>query len=167
MLATHKHVAAASNGEPLGSTGFRVWLDDEEISSVALPFKLSQTKEINAINAATSSAAILAILGVIEPWFGNLPGPNGLVGGYPVMVRKDQIELNLPNTTTQTEAITWNALAIDEGAVFQDGKILFNDAARGELRLYSEELAAGFSFADLDDAISEFVALRNQLSKIK
>ena len=51
------------------------------------------------------------ILALVEgrSWRGQVPGPDGLPGGYPVKLENGALALDLPAGVSQQEAIAWNA----------------------------------------------------------
>ncbi len=145
----------------------RVWIDDVEIDDVVERFSEVQLtpKPVIDISGATGVPLMLA-LAAGEVWSGHVPGPQGRVGGYPVMVEGRTLRLRLPPGLSESEAVAWN-----ESFETRDGVII---DARGNLRYgarlaealssVSPSLAEGFHVDDLEDVYSEMTALSQRLS---
>jgi hypothetical protein len=78
---------------------------------------------------ASDMAKIVQSVLFDEGYFMHLPGPNGLVGGYPARVFRDRIDVVVPPGMTLAEAVDLNArsLAFDGIARIDAGNIHFTD----------------------------------------
>ncbi|MFT7392187.1 MAG: hypothetical protein ACI9ZH_002424 [Paracoccaceae bacterium] len=86
-------------------------------------------------NRVTASAAIQAFRAFLSPGptATHLPGVNGLVGGYPVIVRDGAATLDLHPSWSETEAIDTNRRSLPyEGieSIGPDGEVAFTEAAQ-------------------------------------
>lgn len=101
----------------------------DKLRSVKMPIDYS-----HAINRITASAAleVLAALLSDEPYSLHAPAPNGLVGGYPVMISRKGVSVDLPSEWSLEQALGVNAsaLAFDGiAALEKDGSVIFTDKA--------------------------------------
>ena len=144
----------------------RVWIDDVEVADVFTKFssvKLTPEPVID-ISGATGVPVIQAFVEGRE-WYGHLPGPNGLPGGYPVRVRDRHIELDLPTALNDQEAIKWNCsfeqvngLIVDKGDT-----IRFTGRLSELLREHNASIAKGFHISEFQEAFTELQAIRSRL----
>lgn len=145
----------------------RVWIDDIEIDNVIDRFAEVQLtpKPVIDISGATGVPLMLAIAEGSQ-WSGHVPGPEGRIGGYPVVVDRRTLRLRLPPGLSESEAVAWN-----EGFEARDGVQI---DARGHVRYAgrlaramaaeSPSLAAGFHVDDLENVYLEMAALSERLS---
>lgn len=150
-------------GDRAGARAPRVWIDGREIEDVFARFagvKLTPEPVID-ISGATGVPLIQALCAG-APWRGHLPGPEGLPGGYPVIVSEARAALDLPNGLTRGEAIAWNAAFEASGGLIveADGAVRFCGRLRELLDARAPDLAAGFPISDLDAATARMNALR-------
>jgi hypothetical protein len=144
----------------------RVWIDEDEIHDVFGRFrdvKLTPEPVID-ISGASGVPLVLALASGDE-WRGHVPGPNGLPGGYPVVLKHGVIALDLPAEVSFEEAVAWNA-GFEEanGAVVgDDGRMRYTGALRNALQQHAPSLAEGFALADLEDVHREMHDLRAKL----
>ncbi|MFE9686740.1 hypothetical protein [Streptomyces sp. NPDC006285] len=155
--------------------GPRVWVDGEEIADVehtlapcfqGLRSVNSRGKLINELVGVTSAEILLALLQP-HPVRSHVPGPNGLPGGYPVVVGDGRVTLDLPAGITRDEAVALNQQgALDMGAAAIDatGYTAFSPTAQEALAPYTPDLAAGFHIDDLEAVCKELVVLRSRLT---
>lgn len=144
----------------------RVWIDGREVEDVFTRFcavKLTPEPVID-ISGATGVPLIRALCAG-RTWRGHLPGPDGLPGGYPVVVEDGQAQLDLPPGLTRNTAIAWNAAFESRNGlvVGADGHIRFCGRLRELIAAHAPDLAAGFSVRDLDDATTRMNALRQAM----
>ena len=86
-------------------------------------------------NRVTASAAIEAFRGLLssDPVAAHLPGVNGLIGGYPVILRDRTATLDLHPSWTEAQAVAVNEEAMRwEGIedIAPDGEIRFTEATQ-------------------------------------
>jgi hypothetical protein len=101
--------------------GPRVWIDGAEVEDIettladcfkGLRSVNARGKVINELVGATSAQVLLGLLSE-EPVRTHAPGPNGLPGGYPVMVGVGRVDLDLPSSwrppslSTSRAPTTW------------------------------------------------------------
>jgi hypothetical protein len=93
-----------------------------------------------------------------------VPGPAGLGGGYPVLVRDCGLTLDLPAPVSAAQAALLNQYWADEdGARVQDGRVVLALAAGQALEPWLPDRADGFHAEELDEVAAELVALRDRL----
>lgn len=156
--------------------GPRVWVDGEEIHDVevALADCFAKLRSVNSrgkiINelVGTSSAQVLAGLLGQAPVRTHAPGPKGLPGGYPVLIRNGQVELDLPSDCSEEDAVALNRQgAYDMGAAVIDehGFTEFSVTAQETMSAYAPSLARGFHIDDLEQVCIELSQLRAKLEE--
>jgi hypothetical protein len=149
--------------ERTGMPAARVWIDDAEVADIYATFpavKLTPEPVID-ISGATGVPLILAMIADTQ-WQGHAPGPNGLPGGYPVVLREGILDLDLPSPIGRAEAIAWNARfeAEDGLAVDTAGHARYSGRLYEKLRAVSPSLAEGFAVRDIEAVHKEMEALR-------
>jgi hypothetical protein len=114
--------------------------------------------ELNHITGLTAALVVSALLTGAE-LATSLPGPNGLPGGYPVLVRGGRVELRLPPGLTQAQAVAHNQRwALVDGVVVDGQRVRFSASAE-----LPPELADGFDVNDLDAVTQRLHELRERL----
>lgn len=102
-------------------------ISDEEIFNLAKMSTVSGPTR----NLMISSDVVKITQSIMfdEGFLMHLPGPNGLVGGYPAKIFEDRIDIVLPEGLTLEKAIEINAgsLSYDGIEDIKDGKIYFTD----------------------------------------
>ncbi|WP_313249248.1 hypothetical protein [Stenotrophomonas indicatrix] len=117
----------------------RVHLDGERNSVTDLMADtpaLALAPDLNEITAAHAVAVMLAWLGLESPLATSVPGVQGMPGGWPVMVGKARIELDLPPMETVEGLIAYQArVARLDGIeqIEQDGTVRFTPALASAL----------------------------------
>jgi hypothetical protein len=169
VLAQHAALAAfrRAAGERAGKTAPRVWLDGRELDDVHARFAAVQLSPESAIDISGASGVPLFVAMVAgEDWRGHVPGPGGLPGGYPVVLRGGEIRLDLPMDLTREAAIAWNAAfeARDGVVVEADGQVRYTGNVEAVMRAASPALAAGFAMRDFAAADHALTELRARLS---
>ncbi|AVP54235.1 hypothetical protein K144313037_15120 [Clostridium tetani] len=102
-------------------------ISDEEI------FKLSNISTVSGPtrNLMISSDIVKIIQSIMfnEGFFMHLPGPNGLIGGYPAKIFEDRIELVLPKGIDIEQAIEINSESLSHDGIekIENGKVFFTD----------------------------------------
>ena len=156
--------------------GPRVWIDGKEVLDVEKTladafYDLRSVNDlgkiINELVGTNSAELITALIGNI-PVMTHVPGPNGLPGGYPVVVQNGKVELDLPSDCSEEEAIALNKQGgYDMGAAIIDenGFSAFSATAREKLMEFAPSLASGFHAKDIDAICQEIIALRTKLEQ--
>jgi hypothetical protein len=167
MLCHYQNIAPWRRppNERAGATP-RVWLDGVEITSVYDHFAGVQLTPEPVIDISGASGVTLMLaMAHGQSWVGHVPGPAGLPGGYPVLLRDGRIDLDLPAAIDRTAAVVWN-LRHEEGnglVVGPDGRARYTGRLHDALRRESPELASGFAVADLEQVWREMNTLRERL----
>lgn len=113
------------------------------------PYPLPPGPESQEMTAAAAVQVVTALLAE-EPRLLNAPAPEGLPGGYPVLVNRTGIKLHLPQDITREAAIAinrragrWDGIA----AIESDGTVVFTtavtDATEGILGLRLDRVTPG------------------------
>jgi hypothetical protein len=149
--------------ERVGMPAARVWIEDAEIADIYAAFprvKLTPEPVID-ISGATGVPLIVAMIAGGR-WQGHAPGPNGLPGGYPVVLDEGVLDLDLPAPIGRAEAIAWNAHFEAENGLAVDaaGEARYSGRLYEKLRAVSPSLAGGFSVRDIEPVHKEMEALR-------
>lgn len=169
VLAHHRNLAmffrpvAERQGPPP-----RVWVEGEEIPDAQARFAhlhLPRKATVNALAGGTAAPVALALAGLTD-YQGHVPGPLGLVGGYPVALRDGRLALDLPPGLTAEAAALWfhGFEAWEPLRVADDGQLSFNERAAAALRPHLPALADGFPVDDLEPACAAVLALRQRLT---
>lgn len=168
LLAQHAALAAFRR-DPSQRTGvapLRLWIGEDEIVDAYERFsgvKLSEEPAIDVSGASGVPFVCALIFGTA--WRGNLPGPNGLPGGYPVRLAEGRLELDLPEGLSAGESVAWNR-NFEEGngvRVGEDGRVRYAGKVHEALAAVSPDLAEGFHVASFDAAYEAMIALRRRL----
>jgi hypothetical protein len=144
----------------------RVWIGGEEIEDVASRFAGVQLTPEPALEiSGACGVPLLLAMAFGQEWRGHVPGPNGLVGGYPVLLRDSGVSLDLPPGVSVEEAVRWNrAFEERNGLVVDpDGHARYSGTLHERLRAISPDLAEGFHVRDLEALHSSMDALRSRL----
>ena len=144
----------------------RIWVNGEEIADVrhaTRNVKLTAEPVID-ISGACGVPLMLAMSSAGD-WFGHVPGPLGLPGGYPVRFSDNKLRLNLPASLTQDEAVSWNKAFEEKNGLYVDasGRVNFSGVLYDKLSAHSPKLASGFDVKDIDQMFLETEALRTSL----
>lgn len=145
----------------------RVWIDDVEIDNVIERFAEVQLtpKPVIDISGATGVPLMLAIAGGCK-WSGHVPGPEGRIGGYPVVIDGRTLRLRLPPGLSESDAMAWNESFEERDGIQIDarGHVRYAGRLAQLLALESPSLAEGFHVDDLEGVHSEMAALSRRLS---
>jgi hypothetical protein len=81
-----------------------------------------------------------------------------------VQVDADGVTLDLPKGVSEADAIRWNEQFEDaDGVSVKNGRIVYSQRARDQLRQYGSEIADGFAAVDVEAAAERLGALRARL----
>ncbi|MBK0024551.1 hypothetical protein IAE57_00080 [Stenotrophomonas sp. S48] len=142
VSAHHSHVpliASCRIAEVAEEDLPRIHLDGERHSIADLMVHapaLALSPGLNEITAAHAVAVMLAWLGLESPLATSAPGVQGMPGGWPVIVGKARIELDLPRTETVEGLIAYQTrVARLDGIeqIEQDGTVRFTSALASAL----------------------------------
>lgn len=167
VMAHHAQVAAAIGGSLADDDLPIIWqgehrLDPERVRPlVALP----GPRHVNILNGRVTAHAI-AKFASRQRHVGALPGPNGLIGGYPVLVEDRQMIVDLPAAMPQASACRWNLVqTVRDGLLIDPATDLvgFPEEVANLLRPMSADLVGGFSLTDIDTVILAFLDVRRRL----
>lgn len=126
---------------------------DEELRDRGLPFPRGPTaREVSTLTGTLSARIIGAIIADTGETI-HAPGPNGLVGGYPVRLSRDAAEVVLPNDITLSEAKSINRAGLPfEGVdrIEDNGTIVFTDRAQA---MFDESLGVDVKRFEPDEAL--------------
>jgi hypothetical protein len=168
LLAQHAALAAFRRppAERADGAAPRVWLDGLELDRVMQRFGSIQLAVEPVIDISGASGVPL-FLAMIDgaTWHGHVPGPAGLPGGYPVVLRSHTLDLDLPPGLSREAAISWNAaFELRNGVVVSaDGRVRYTGRVEAALRAVSPTIADGFMMQDFDAADAALAELRERL----
>jgi len=144
----------------------RVWIGDDEIADVATRFGRVQLTPEPALDiSGACGVPLLLAMAEGRAWRGHVPGPNGLIGGYPVRFDGSRITLDLPPGLSAEEASAWNRQFEERcGLVIEpDGHARYSGKLHDLLAQISADLADGFHVRDLEAMHATMGALRSRL----
>jgi hypothetical protein len=166
ILATHAQLLPghSAGGMP------RIWIGDREADPGTYVHAWTRLgrRERNRLAAQSAAALINAMCGRAATSV-SVPGPMGLVGGYPVAISGDRISLDLPDGLHLDDATAWNRMAGQADGVLDagDGTIRFTAAAAQRLRAHLDRFQDGFSGPDLPEVLERWHGLRRTLRAAK
>jgi hypothetical protein len=169
MLCHYQNIAPWRR-PPVERTGTaaRVWVDGAEIPDIYARFADVQLTPEPVIDISGASGVTLMLaMADREDWTGHVPGPHGLPGGYPVVLRSGRLDLDLPAGLDRDAAIAWNNRYEAENGLVVDGTghARYTGHLYERLKEESPDLAAGFHARDLEDVWRAMVGLRDRLLK--
>ena len=167
MLCHYQNIAAWRRppGQRSGPAA-RVWLDGAEVGDIFARFAAVQLTPEPVIDISGASGVTLMLaMAHRRDWFGHVPGPAGLPGGYPVALQGGRLDLDLPAGIDREAAIAWNARYEAENGlvVGTDGRARYAGRLYDGLKAESPDLAAGFSVGDLEQVWQAMSALRERM----
>ncbi|MEY9856962.1 hypothetical protein ABH935_002570 [Catenulispora sp. GAS73] len=162
LLAHHYHLHAPHDPAEEAPA----WQDETALPDVGTLLAAGRRVERRELNQVTGlgAATLIADLLTGAERATHLPGPAGLPGGYPVLVRDGEVSLRLPAGLDRETAIAANHRAsISDGAALDGKHLSFSPAASAALRPLAPELADGFGVDRLDTACEQLAGLRARL----
>jgi hypothetical protein len=158
MLAHHAHLhqPERTDDEALA------WLDGvpvepSEVGQALASHRRTDRRLLNEVTGFAAAQLLTAMLTGREI-AANLPGPQGLPGGYPVRVSGRSIALDLPPSFDEQAAIAWNErAAAREGIAFDGDRVRFTGAAATAIAAYG--LRGGY-------AVEDTIAVAHRLTEI-
>lgn len=165
MLANHFHVQQLFLAPEDRTEWPRVWVGEEEYDPRRL-FDAIQLVNEPSLNLTTAITCINLLKAVVQrsDCTLHLPGPEGMIGGYPVHFRSGKIASIGTGKMSSAEEQEWNSrILMHEGAVIEKSGVRFTEDAREKIGRYSSELAQGFAYEDIDDYVEAFIRLKGTL----
>jgi hypothetical protein len=163
VLAHHVHLDAPE--DPADEA--RAWLRGRRVDSVDALLAEQRATPRALLNEVTgdTAARLLGDLLAGGEMFTNVPGPLGLVGGYPVRITDRRLELNLPDGVGRADAVAWNQRMawLDGVCVLPSGDVRFSAPAQRELGAHLPDLAAGYHVTDHAEVCRRVLELRRRL----
>jgi len=164
LIAGHADIATFQRPRRAEEALPAAWLGDDRIEPdrLAALDALPSGTALNAFNAAEAARLIWAVLSE-QPIRTHVPGPLGLVGGYPIEFDGRGLSLDLPSEIDQQCAFTLNRQAmIRDGAMIdtEGGVVRFGQAGRDALAGDAPGLADGFRVNAVESAVREMMAVR-------
>jgi hypothetical protein len=107
-----------------------------------------------AVTAASSLPVLEALLPGAAPLRWSTPAPHGLPGGYPVVVSREAVELDLPPGLDREGAVRFNEqTARGDGVdrIDADGTVHFTEACREAVAAVAPDLAEPLQIAALEE----------------
>ena len=158
LLAHHLHLHAPEDAV----NEARIWVDGAErdhVGDLLTGMRAVDRAELNGIGGHAAAGLLDALLtGATTDT--HVPGPLGLPGGYPVRVRDRHIELRLPDGLDAACAVAWNQRMGALDGIEVDGDRLRLPSA---LKEHAPELTEGFPVADLRQACTRLMEVRDEL----
>jgi hypothetical protein len=150
VLAHHAHVSSVMSARPTlgGATLARVYLGEAGERADHLAYggpPLALERQLNSVSAAHAFSVIRALLSTEQGLRTSLPGPNGLPGGFPVVIRDQKVALDLPPSLSLASALAFQTeSALQDGLdhLRPDGTAVFTAASRHATRDLPAELTA-------------------------
>jgi hypothetical protein len=162
MLAHHVHLHAPA--DPADEA--RVWLDGEPVGDVTALLarqRATARPELNHVTGYTTALLVQHLLTGTDLRT-NLPGPLGLPGGHPVLLRDGALALDLPDGLDEAAAVAWNQrAALADGGRVDGDRVAFAPRAVRALEPHLPDLAAGFPVGDVMSVLDRIVELRDRL----
>lgn len=169
MLATHYHVQELLKDSKERIHFPKLFFNGEEYQDSSQIFGKISLVNNHYINSITSSHCIKLLDSILneKSCTLHLPGPNGLIGGFPVTISKGLITSIGTGISSLEKEEIWNRNSLsNEGLVFQEDKVCFSDLTYDSLVKVSHDLAVGFDYTDIDYYVDEFIELKNNLAII-
>jgi hypothetical protein len=167
VLAHHRHLHAVESA----ADEAQIWLRGKQLPNAGELLQRARQipRQQLCLLAGGAAATLLRNILVGQECSTHVPGPMGLPGGYPVRVRQQSVELDLPPGMSRAEAIAWNERAAwnDGVSVSSAGDVTFAESAAQALRAHSCEVAAGFRLDQIEQACEIMLALRDRLRTVE
>ena len=158
LLAHHVHLHAPADA----ADEARVWCDGTErhdVNDLLSRMRSIRRNELNGIGAHAAARLLEALVtgATVDT---HVPAPLGLPGGYPVRVHDGRVELRLPDGIDTATAVAWNQRMTALDGIDVDGDRVHLPEAINE---HAPDLADGFPVADLRQACTRLLRLREEL----
>jgi hypothetical protein len=166
VLAHHVHLHTPNRSEDEAVA----WLDEQPLT--ALPRILAQMRTqprsiLNEIGAVAGADVVVALARRDAQYAGHVPAPNGLPGGYPVLISNGSVALRLPPGMPQRQAVAHNhRWSAGDGVLIDDhGKVRLTQETRRALTAYWPDAPDVFGAHDIEDLQALQLALRDDLRR--
>ena len=152
----------------------RICVDDDPLPDetahayFTMPYPLPEGRATHLLTAAAAAATVRALLSP-RPLRLHAPGPGGRPGGYPVLISRAGVELDLPAGVSEPDAIAINAVAARWDGIERiapDGTVTFSADAAQEIE---RSLGLRIKQITIDDhaAVADELAARLQNPSIQ
>jgi hypothetical protein len=148
VVAHHSQVRTVMGGEMPEDAGDRPWvfLDDgaraDELAYAGA--RMTSPQELNEASAASAVEIVVALLATGSETRLSAPGPLGLPGGYPIVIRNARVELDLPSGTTLESVVAQQQIWAEAdgiASIADDGALTMTKPARAALAAIDRALA--------------------------
>lgn len=159
------HAGLQSDRAPIA-----LWVNGErrELDALSLTHRGIAPQEQRPIVAASLVSVVSAVYG--QHLSISMPGPMGMLGGYPVRIADGTVELQLPDGADLSFSVELNSigLAADGIKSVHNDKVVFTPHLSEALAAEPETapIAEGFATSELEHAISAVVSLRSRLRSL-
>jgi Saccharopine dehydrogenase NADP binding domain len=165
MLAHHWHLHAP--GHPASEA--LAWLDDTPLPDLAArlaPVRALTPAARNVLGAWSAAPPLYAAARAGRPWFGHVPGPLGLPGGYPVRIDGPHVTVRPPQALGLDGSLAYNErMAALDGVGVVRGRARFTDSAHRALCALWPDAPREFGADQVGEVCDEFLHLRDRLRK--
>jgi len=167
VMAHHLHLYTPKPGVDEA----QAWVDGkhcENVTGLLVNQRTSGGLEVNKVIGCTAAVLLCNIIDEQDVET-HVPGPFGLPGGYPVRVVGTRMELNLPASLSECEAIAWNErIAVADGVkILSNGNVEFGEETKLAFRQYLPQISDGFRASDIDKITQSMLELREKLTREK
>ncbi|WP_172384669.1 potassium transporter TrkA [Streptomyces sp. MNP-20] len=164
VLAHH----ALLHSPPTPADEARAWLDDEPLTTTYELLERGRRHpraDLNEIGAVAGAAVVDAFAHPRAPRAAHVPAPDGLPGGYPVLLTGHDIALRLPPGLSARQAVARNEQwsGLDGVTVDRRGEARFTPTALRALRGHWPDAPAVFAARDVEELRTRQLALRDRL----
>jgi hypothetical protein len=170
VIAHHYHVTSLlGDGQRQGKGhGPGIWIEHKRARLDLAAIETIRRASGDRLNLITSATVLPILDGLMfeKLVHTHAPGPNGLPGGYPILIRHHSISLELPKQVGERGAVAMNqdAANSDGIVVCEDGMISLSDRAMDALARHSRVFAQRFPVTQLSEVSSQLLELRRRLA---
>jgi len=166
ILAHHGQLGPWLSGKAPGKQP-RIWIQGREVSAQKVrPNLRAIGEELNSVTTSTAIPLLLSLLSG-ETLRTNIPGVDGLPGGYPFLLKQRRFSLRLPSGVTPAEAIAHNKKGERLDGLDLGAEAKFVGKARKALVAAKFEYAQGFELSEWTLACERMMSLRDRLRKTR
>jgi len=150
VVAHHAHVVGVMRGSPdeSSATRPRIYLGEDGDRQDRLAYQggaVPVDRGLNLLTAVSALPVLRALLPAGRPVRTSVPGPGGRPGGYPVVIRPNRVDLDLPPGVDLTQTVAHQQQAAREDGVDgvdADGTVHFTADARSVVGRLDPALAS-------------------------
>jgi hypothetical protein len=169
VIAHHSHIASLIRQSPT-LPGPMVWIEgcpcELDLKAVGVLWAAKGAR-LNQITSSTAIGLLVALCSgkSVEA---HAPGPNGLVGGYPIRCENRTISLRLPTCITPEEAVAFNQQAAANDGIFvrDSGEVSFSPVAMQALSAHTHGLPETYKVDQIHEVCQELSALKERLRSV-